>query len=268
MTTPEDGCIVGDRPQRGHFLYELPQHPVYDTATLNLTDSLPYDKCDAHRRVLFPVAFRIAGRPSIRKNTGSCSASGTTTSAAPLMATDKQSRALSAMDFESLVEQHYRGLYQFAYNLARDEAEAGDLTQQTFLIWARKGHQLRDPSKVKTWLFTTLHREFLQSLRKRVRFPHYELDEVSSELPTIPPTMVDQLDAATVLASLAQVNELYRAPLALFYLEDYSYKEIAGILDVPIGTVQSRIARGKGQLYKTLADGQSSPATRMKEPHE
>ena len=213
------------------------------------------------------LLFRIAGQPGIRENQAVVSLIGTTTSAAPLMATDKQSKASTAMDFELLVEQHYRGLYQFAFNLARDEAEAGDLTQQTFLIWARKGHQLRDPLKVKTWLFTTLHREFLQSRRKHVRFPHYELDEVGSELPTVLPTTVDQLDAATVLASLAQVNELYRAPLTLFYLEDYSYKEIADILDVPIGTVQSRIARGKSQLYKSLADGQSSPATKVKEPH-
>ncbi len=183
------------------------------------------------------------------------------------MATDKQNAASPAMDFESLVEQYYRGLYHFAYNLARDEAEACDLTQQTFLIWARKGHQLRDPLKVKTWLFTTLHREFLQARRKHVRFPHYELDEVAGELPSVPPTMVDQLDAAAVVASLEQVNELYRAPLSLFYLEDYSYKEIAEILNVPIGTVQSRIARGKSQLYKTITDGQSSPAAGVKESH-
>src|SRR5476649_1969038 len=115
------------------------------------------------------------------------------------MATDKQTGISLAMDFASLVEQHYRGLYQFAYNLARDEAEACDFTQQTFLIWARKGHQLRDPLKVKTWLFTTLHREFLQSRRKQVRFPHYELEEVAGELPPVPPTMTEQLDGAAAV---------------------------------------------------------------------
>lgn len=124
---------------------------------------------------------------------------------------------------------------------------------------------MRDPLKVKTWLFTTLHREFLQARRKHMRFPHYELDEVSSELPSVPPKMVDQLDAAAVVTSLEQVNELYRAPLSLFYLDDYSYKEIAEILNIPIGTVQSRIARGKSQLYKTLTDGESSPAPGIKE---
>ena len=65
----------------------------------------------------------------------------------------------SARDFEGLVAQYYEPLYQFAFSLARAEADACDLTQQTFLVWATKGHQLRDPDKVKTWLFTTLDRK-------------------------------------------------------------------------------------------------------------
>jgi RNA polymerase sigma factor (sigma-70 family) len=189
--------------------------------------------------------------------------------ATPLMDTEKQRSTSPAPDFEALVEEHYRRLYQFAYNLSHDEAQACDLTQQTFLTWARKGHQLRDPSKVKTWLFTTLHREFLQSRRKGARFPHYELDQVAHELPAIPPAMTDHLDAGAVLASLAQINEIFRAPLTLFYLEDYSYKEIAEMLEVPVGTVQSRIARGKSQLYKLLADEHSpSASARTKESHD
>jgi RNA polymerase sigma factor (sigma-70 family) len=178
-----------------------------------------------------------------------------------------ESSALPAPDFETLVEQHYRRLYQFAYNLTHDEAEASDLTQQTFLKWANKGHQLRDPSKAKTWLFTTLHREFLQARRRSERFPHHELDAVASELPSIPPVVVEHLDSATVLASLAQVNEIFRAPLTLFYLEDYTYKEIAEILNVPVGTVQSRIARGKSQLYKILTEKSSSPISETHESH-
>src|SRR5262249_20576070 len=68
-----------------------------------------------------------------------------------------------APDFESLVHLHYAALYRFALSLTCNENDASDLTQQTFYIWATKGHQLRDVSKVKAWLFTTLHREFLQS---------------------------------------------------------------------------------------------------------
>src|SRR6201984_293168 len=104
----------------------------------------------------------------------------------------------SGLDFESLVAQYYEPLFQFAFSLTRAEAEACDLTQQTFYVWATKGHQLRDASKVKTWLFTTLHHEFLKSRRRHSRFPHYELDQVGDELPAISPTTVNQLDAATV----------------------------------------------------------------------
>jgi len=158
----------------------------------------------------------------------------------------------TSIDFEGLVNAYYQPLYRFALSLTHTEAEACDLTQQTFYVWARKGHQLRDPSKVKTWLFTTLHREFLKGRRHDGRFPHVEMSEVEHEMPTISPSVIDQMDAGTVLEALHQLDELYRAPLALFYLEDISYKEIAAVLEVPMGTVQSRIARGKAQLQQWL----------------
>ncbi|HUI07667.1 MAG TPA: RNA polymerase sigma factor [Verrucomicrobiae bacterium] len=157
-------------------------------------------------------------------------------------------------DFEELVQRHYRGLYQFAFSLTRKEAEARDLTQQTFYVWATKGHQLRDASKVKTWLFSTLHHEFLKSKRRQTRFPHVDLARAGDDMPTVSSTIANQLDGSTVLQALARVEEIYQAPLALFYLEDYSYKEIAEILEVPIGTVQSRIARGRAELRKVLND--------------
>ena len=159
----------------------------------------------------------------------------------------------SDLNFERLVQEHYRGLYQFAFSLTRREPEASDLVQQTFYIWATKGHQLRDASKVKTWLFSTLHREFLKIRRHQDRFPHVELDKAGNDVPSISPGIINEMDGSTVVQALERIDELYRAPLALFYLEEHSYKEIADILDVPIGTVQSRIARGKAQLQKALA---------------
>jgi RNA polymerase sigma-70 factor (ECF subfamily) len=169
------------------------------------------------------------------------------------------------MDFENLVAQYYRSLYQFAFSLTQSESDACDLTQQTFYVWATKGHQLRDESKVKSWLFTTLHREFLETRRRQTRFPHYELNQVGGELPPVSPARLNQLDAAQVLEALARVDEIYRAPLMLFYLEDCSYKEIADIMNAPMGTVKSRIARGIGQLQKLLA---GSPDQARKESHE
>src|SRR3982750_3927721 len=122
-----------------------------------------------------------------------------------------------SLDFESLVARYYSSLYRFAYSLTQAEADACDLTQQTFYVWATKGHQLRDVSKVKTWLFTTLHRVFLESRRRETRFPHFKLDDVPLELPTLSPATVNQLDSAQVLQALSRVDAIYQAPVALFY---------------------------------------------------
>ena len=156
------------------------------------------------------------------------------------------------IDFESLVACYYEPLYQFAFSLTRDEADSCDLVQQAFCIWANKGHQLRDTTKVKTWLFTTLHREFLSVCRKRTRFPHVELENAADELPVVSPPSANRLDTAQVLAALARLDEIYQAPVALFYLQDCSYNEIATILEVPLGTVKSRLARGLGRLHQLL----------------
>jgi RNA polymerase sigma-70 factor (ECF subfamily) len=166
-------------------------------------------------------------------------------------------------DFEQIVSQHYEPLYRFALSLTNAEADACDLTQQTFYVWATKGHQLRDRSKVKSWLFTTLHREFLNIRRRTVRFPHFELNDTNEELPTVPPEAVSTLDAAAVVGLLARVQEPYRAALSLFYMEDHSYKEIADILAIPLGTVRSRISRGMTQLQELilLDEGTLPPRT-------
>ncbi len=157
------------------------------------------------------------------------------------------------LDFEGVVALYYEPLYKFAFSLTRAEDDACDLTQQTFYVWAAKGNQLRDQTKVKTWLFTTLHRQFLERRRRQTRFPHQELGEVEFELPTVAPSFASGLDGALVLRALGQVDEVYQAAVSLFYLEDYAYKEISEILDVPLGTVKSRIARGIAQLQKLLA---------------
>ena len=161
--------------------------------------------------------------------------------------------------FEAIVSEHYEVLFRFAMSLTRSQADAEDLTQQTFYIWAKKGHQLRDPAKVKTWLFTTLHRAFLGMRKKQIKFPHHDLETVVNELPPVESRQLGaNIDASQVLAALAKVDEVYQAAVALFYLDDLSYFEIATVLEVPVGTVKSRLSRGIMQLRTILLGSETS----------
>jgi RNA polymerase sigma factor (sigma-70 family) len=172
-------------------------------------------------------------------------------------------------DFETVVAAYYEPLYRFAISLTHSEEVACDLAQQTFYKWATKGHQLRDASKVKSWLFTTLHRAFLESRRTQTRFPHFELTETDADLPVILPEADRRLDAMQAVEALSQVDEVYRAPVALFYLEDCSYQGIAEILEVPVGTVKSRMSRGLAQLRHIFAGSvpfRNQPADQPEQP--
>jgi RNA polymerase sigma-70 factor (ECF subfamily) len=170
------------------------------------------------------------------------------------------------LDFEQLVEAHHGPLYRFALSLTRNETDAADLVQETFYVWAAKGHQLGDKAKAKSWLFTTLHREFLAKRRRATRFPHLELAEVEAELPEQPPLLHGRLDWDMLSECLAKLDPVFRAPVALFYLEDYAYNDIAEILGVPLGTVKSRIARGVGQLQQLLNRPNPSAAPNPHKP--
>jgi len=157
-------------------------------------------------------------------------------------------------EFENLVELYYRDLYRFGFSLTGSEVDAIDLTQETFYIWANKRHQLRNPTSVKSWLFTTLHREFLKICRRRRRVAHEPIDESAQNLPHISADVVNRIDAQTLLNVLGQIDEGYRVPLVLYYLEDLSYKQIGEVLAIPLGTVQSRIARAKIKLLELLSE--------------
>ena len=157
------------------------------------------------------------------------------------------------LDFAEVVDRYYGPLYRFAYSLTGSEADACDLVQEAFYIWLRKGSQLQQAGKVKSWLFTTLHREFLQARRRTTRFPEVEFTEVEGELPTVAPDELALLDGDRVVQMLGQVDEVFRGPLALFYLHDGSYEEIGQVLGLPLGTVKSRLSRGVAHLRQLLA---------------
>jgi len=157
-------------------------------------------------------------------------------------------------EFEQAVQGHYADVFRFALSLTKREAEACDLTQESFYRLSAKGRELTDPAKLKSWLFTTCYREFLRDERHRVGFPHVEISLVEHELPEATPERVRELDPEALMSTVGRLDEIYRVPVMLFYLQGLAYKEIAAVLGVPIGTVMSRLARGKVQLRALLAE--------------
>jgi RNA polymerase sigma-70 factor (ECF subfamily) len=179
---------------------------------------------------------------------------------------------MAASEFSSLVDAHYLSLYRFAFSLAHNPADASDLVQQTFLVWGTKGGTLRDPRKAKTWLFTTLYRQFIQLRRHEQRSTSLDDLPDGGELAAPEIEHLRSLDAGEAMAALQQVPESLRTPLVLYFLEDLSYRDIAEALDVPIGTVMSRLSRGKQRLRQAFwRHGETHPhvAPRSQsEPHD
>ncbi|MDP9292358.1 MAG: RNA polymerase sigma factor [Verrucomicrobiota bacterium] len=165
--------------------------------------------------------------------------------------------------FAEFVETYYRAAYNFAFSLSGNHADAADITQQAFYIAQKKSDQLRDPSKRKQWLFTILHREFLRTRRRAGRDQKHEQELKDAEQP---PTYVDQatsIDGKAVVALLSSLDEIFRAPVGLFYFDQLSYREIAEVLDVPIGTVMSRLARGKRMLRQLIEGAPANQAANI-----
>ena len=160
---------------------------------------------------------------------------------------------MNEADYEQAVNSFYEGLYRFAFSLCGNTDDACELTQETFARLLTKGGQLRDHSKMKAWLFTTLYRIYLGWKRREMRHPHLEIDSVAEELPPVTPEIADNLEADAISQSLLALEEHYRVPLALHYFDNHSYLEISKLLDVPIGTVMSRLSRGKELMRKLLA---------------
>ena len=152
---------------------------------------------------------------------------------------------------QKLVDDHYLALYRYGYRLSGTAADAEDLTQETFCQAQRKWGQLRDPQRARAWLFSILRNLYLHRLRAERRqrvVPLADLDELSEPLPEpLPAVDPEQLQEA-----LNELPEEFRTPIILFYFEEFSYRDIAEQMDLPLGTVMSRLARAKACLRKQL----------------
>jgi RNA polymerase sigma-70 factor, ECF subfamily len=154
-------------------------------------------------------------------------------------------------DVERLVAEHHQAVYAYAFRLCGSAPDAEDLTQQTFLSAQQKLGQLRNLERTRGWLFAILRNRFLKTCQRQQPVPAsvvgLNLDGLPAEADAD-----DGIDRQQLQEALKELPADFRVILVMFYFEDRSYREIAEELSLPIGTVMSRLARGKQHLRRKL----------------
>ena len=150
------------------------------------------------------------------------------------------------MDYELIVP-YIPNLRRYARALVGDREGADDLVQDTLERAVRKFHLWR-PGDLRAWLFSIMHNVFINQLKARKIAPHVELDEsLSAPIPSV--TRADVMDLQRALATLAPEQ---REVVLLVALEDMSYADVSRALGIPMGTVMSRLSRGRERLRRAM----------------
>jgi RNA polymerase sigma-70 factor, ECF subfamily len=154
--------------------------------------------------------------------------------------------------FQAEALPHFRSLYGTAYRMTRNAHDAEDLVQETFLRAYRAFGTYTPGTNIRAWLFTILHRVRTDAFRKAGRSP--QTVELKDEGPPVAPAQ-DILAAGNEVVERAveRLPEVFRTAVLLRDVDDFSYEEIARILEVPVGTVMSRIHRGRRLLRAALS---------------
>ena len=167
-------------------------------------------------------------------------------------------RRVDRTRFKDLTYPHLEFLFNMALKYTGKSYDAEDIVQETMYLAYRNFYQLRDEEKCRQWLFAILRTTFLKEKRSFIRRPL--LDDGSGYLKHLTDGSADSLsllfekkmDREDIQYVLERMTEKHKSPLILYYMEDMTYQEIADYLDIPIGTVMSRLARAKKQMKKEL----------------
>jgi RNA polymerase sigma-70 factor (ECF subfamily) len=153
--------------------------------------------------------------------------------------------------FEAEALPHLRALYGTAYRMTRNAHDAEDLVQETWLRAYRAFDRYEPGTNIRAWLFTILHRTRTDGFRRKSRSP--ATVELVGDGPAVPPAQ-DALawGGEDIVRAMEALPEVFRSAVVLRDLEDFTYDEIARILEVPVGTVMSRIHRGRALLRAAL----------------
>lgn len=149
--------------------------------------------------------------------------------------------------FESAVEAYSESMYRVAFRFAGNRQQAEEIVQETFVGAWRNIDQLKDLSKMKAWLFGVLRNQCYKSIAQKERYSAEPLleDMVSTADPSCDLNNVVQ-------TAISQLPEEQRMPLLLVAMEGWSTKEAAKLLEIPHGTVLSRLKRGRDKLKQIL----------------
>lgn len=156
----------------------------------------------------------------------------------------------SAPDVAQLVAEHHQAVYRYAYRLTGSFQDAEDLTQEVFLVTQRKLGQLRNMGNAKAWLFAILRNCFLKDRQRRR--PALATDFALNMELVHAAGPKEHVDRDRLQEALNGLPDASRLVLVMFYYEDCAYREIAERLEMPIGTVMSRLARAKAHLRSVL----------------
>jgi RNA polymerase sigma-70 factor (ECF subfamily) len=153
--------------------------------------------------------------------------------------------------FEAEALPHLRALYGTAYRMTRNAQDAEDLVQETYLRAYRAFDRYQPGTNIRAWLFTILHRARTDSFRRQSRSPRTV--ELIGDGPSMPaPQEALAAGGEDIVRAMEGLPEVFRSAVVLRDLEDFSYEDIARILEVPVGTVMSRIHRGRALLRAAL----------------
>jgi RNA polymerase sigma-70 factor (ECF subfamily) len=161
--------------------------------------------------------------------------------------------------FAELVTRHQRYVYNLAYRLLQDTDEAEDLAQEAFLRAWRGLDNFRGEARFTTWLYrivTNLCYNRLHSLRRQlVDADVDDVDSLASPLDQEPPAVVEAAERRAFLhRHIADLPAKYQVVITLFYLQEFSYQEIAQVLDLPLGTVKTHLFRARERLKRQIQD--------------
>jgi RNA polymerase sigma-70 factor, ECF subfamily len=159
--------------------------------------------------------------------------------------------ASAADGLQALVDAHYEALFRYAYRLTGSGADAEDLTQEAFGKAFTRLSQLREHERAKGWLFRILRNLYLHKVRDDKRHRIVPLDAIG-DLPGRDAEEPPEIGPEKLQQALNELEEGFRTPLILFYFEEFSYRDIAEQMELPIGTVMSRLARAKAYLRAKL----------------